>query len=229
MAETEPTVGVSNLYYDDGLIQLDREALTILGILHRRAAEGLEDGAACVGGELKAAVDAELLDGSHQRHVAFRDDLSEINIAKPGALGHRQHQGQVGSHEVFAKVLRPLLPFDELFGRFLGQPISLHLLLELRQAHLRIVEAKKHDAFLVGCHELGHLADIFDAVFARRLIPTDHGELRIGRIEEFFFDVPAMEQRAIHIVVGLRQQLFGLLTQGLGNWGRPGSGTLTDH
>ena len=29
MAEPEPTVGIANLYYDDGLIQLDREALTL--------------------------------------------------------------------------------------------------------------------------------------------------------------------------------------------------------
>ena len=84
--------------------------------LQRRAAERLEDRAARVRAELEAAVDVELVHGADQGHVAFADDLGEVHVAQARALGHRQHQRQVRADQVFAEVLEPAVPLEELLG-----------------------------------------------------------------------------------------------------------------
>ena len=86
----------------------------------RRPAERLENRPAGIRAELEAAIDVEFVHGAQQGHVAFADDLGKIDIAQPGALGHRQHQREVGADQVFAEVLELAMPFQELLGALAG-------------------------------------------------------------------------------------------------------------
>ena len=82
--------------------------------------------------------------------LPFADDLGEIDVAQPGSLGHRQHQGEVGADEVFTEVLELDVPFHELLAALESEARFADVFLERLKHLLAIVEAKEHQPLFLA-------------------------------------------------------------------------------
>ncbi len=184
-------------FFEIGL-ELDGEAGAVPAVLLSGATEGLEDGAAGVGGEFESSIDVEFFDGAEEGHVAFADDLGEVDVAEAGSFGHGENECEVGADEVFAEVLTAGVPEDHFLGGLGGEALGLDFSFEEFESSFGEIEPEEHDAFFGSGHELRGSVHEFGDFFACGLIPGDFGELREGLCEEVLFDGTFAKLGGIH-------------------------------
>ena len=123
---------------ENGVV-LRTETLPLRGDLDAMSAESLQNRPACVRRELEASTAVELVHGTHQRHVAFADEIGKVDFCEPDAFGHCQDQCEIGLRELLAVLHRDGVPTQNGSSLAKGERSASRFLLDLRDLKAREV------------------------------------------------------------------------------------------
>ena len=145
-------VGVDPLHL---WIEVNGIVLAVFGLLHALATEGLENGAAGVGGEFESTRNVEFVNGPKQSHIALTQHVGKLHVFGSGSFGHGHDERHIDLGNFMTKLHGPRVPIENLSSLGWSRTTPVQRAKQFGDAEPAVVEPQENHPLLGrGQHQM---------------------------------------------------------------------------